>query len=105
MKNQTLYVVTAEVAAKSESDFYKETGCAGAFMNAIVAAADALDAGRKVEKALKEDLFDEIMIEEIILSENFTFEKSETDINFKDLKIEAEKSGDVVYGEFFLFEE
>jgi len=105
MKNKTVYVVTAEVTAAAESEFLKETGCHGAFLNALVAAGDALDAGRKVEKALKEDHFEDILIEEIILSDNFPFKKSDPDIDFIALKKEAQKSGEVVYGEFFLFEE
>lgn len=105
MKNKTIYVVTAEVGANKESDFFKETGSAGAFMNALVGAANALDAGEKVKKALEEDLFEDILIEEIVLSDNFPVEKSETGIDFKVLKKEAEKSSDVIYGEFFLFDE
>ncbi len=105
MKKKPVYAVTAEVTAKPESDFAVETGGAGAFMNAFVAAGDALEAGRRVKKALEEDLFENVVIEEIILGENFEIDPGESGIDYRALKKEAAAAEDVVYGEFFLFEE
>ena len=106
MKQETtLYVVTAEIEAPKESEFYKETQCYGAFMNAFVTGRDALDAGMQLKKALEEDDFKNIKIEEIIESENYRLDSKESSVDYKALKKEALKTKEVVYGEFFLYEE
>ena len=102
MEQYELYIVSAEITAKEDSEILKKDE--GAFLFAFVLETDADLAGAKVRKALEEDNFDVDQIEEIILEEHFEWEDQDKEV-IDECIAEAKETNDVVYGPFFAFEE
>ena len=98
---ETLYIVTAEIAGNAESQLNLETGLTEGHLHAFVSSRDAIEAGIKVKIALENEKYQVVRIEEIIDSNYFEFDDDVSEENLE-LMAEALETSTVVLGAFFV---
>ncbi len=102
MENQEMYIVSAEITAREDSDTMKKGE--GAFLFSFVMETDADLAGIRVRNAFEEDGFMVEQIEEIILEDQFQWDEQDEEVIAECIK-EAKENNDVVYGPFYVFDD